>query len=336
MNSRQSFIIEEQIYDRGEIKWFETFKFPVINDEGIVIGTTGCARDITERKSDEVRYRHLFDNINIGVAVYEAVSDGQDFIFKDFNRAAERIDNDKKENIVGKSVFDTRPGIEKFGLVDVFRRVWKTGEPEHHPVAMHEDDKLSAWYENFVYKLPSGEIVAVFENITERKMAEEAIIRAKAKAELSEFKYRSLIESSSDAIFCVNEKGEYQFTNKLFAETLGKTPDYFIGKSFWDVYPKEHADHRFETIKRVFETGISESIEVTVPLPDGDLYFYATANPIKNDDGRVVMVLTHAVDITARKITELALKKSEEQQKALIQGMPLAVVVHAPDTSIII
>ena len=66
------------------------------------------------------------------------------------------------------------------------------------------------------------------------------ITRARSEVRLieSELKYRSIIESSSDAIFCVDEKGQYQFTNTLFASTFGKTPDYFIGKTFWDVYDK--------------------------------------------------------------------------------------------------
>ena len=85
-------------------------------------------------------------------------------------------------------------------------------------------------------------------DITVRILEQEALKQ-------SEEKYRSLIENSSDAIFCVDEKGEYQFTNHLFSSVFGKTPDYFIGKTFGDIYPKEHADYRFEATRRVFQTG---------------------------------------------------------------------------------
>jgi len=148
------------------------------------------------------------------------------------------------------------------------------------------------------------EILVSFIDITQRKKVEESLKE-------SELKYRSLIESSSDAIFCVDHKGEYQFTNHLFASTFGKAPDYFIGKTFWDIYPKEHADYRYEATKRVFQTGESESLEVEVPLPDKTLYFYATANPIKDETGNVILSLTHAVDITKRKL-------AEEEVKALL------------------
>jgi PAS domain S-box-containing protein len=148
---------------------------------------------------------------------------------------------------------------------------------------------------------------------SERRQAEEVLRN-------SERLYRSLIECSSDAIFCVDKKGQYQFVNTLFATTFGKSPDYFKGKTFWDIYPKEHADYRFTTTQRVIQTGESESIEVEVPLPDKTLFFYATANPIKDETGNVVMVLTHAVDITERKRAEAALKQGEERYRNFIRN----------------
>ncbi|MFZ1684033.1 MAG: PAS domain S-box protein [Candidatus Zixiibacteriota bacterium] len=43
-------IVEELVQDQGKVTWFETFKTPVIGENGEIIGTTGYARDITETK----------------------------------------------------------------------------------------------------------------------------------------------------------------------------------------------------------------------------------------------------------------------------------------------
>ncbi len=68
MNKKVSVMVEEPIQDSGVRKWFETFKTPVIDENGTVIGTTGYARDITERKrvedalrKSEAKFRELAD-----------------------------------------------------------------------------------------------------------------------------------------------------------------------------------------------------------------------------------------------------------------------------------
>jgi len=125
-----------------------------------------------ERRSESF-YRRLFDHSSSGVAVYEAVDDGRDFIFKDFNPAAEKIDDISRDDLMGRRVTEIFPGIEEFGLLDVFRRVWRTGEPAYHPLAQYKDNLIQAWRENRVYKLPSGEVIAVYEDMTLQKQMEE-------------------------------------------------------------------------------------------------------------------------------------------------------------------
>ena len=81
-------------------------------------------------REGEERYKSLFENMLDGVAVYEAKMNGEDFVFKDFNRAGELIEKVKKEDLLGKSVAECFPGVKDFGLFDVFQRVWNTGKPE--------------------------------------------------------------------------------------------------------------------------------------------------------------------------------------------------------------
>jgi PAS domain S-box-containing protein len=141
-----------------------------------------AARDITERKKaekelseSEFRFRELFDNIGTCVAVYTAVHEGRDFTIRDFNKAAERIEKLARDEVIGKTVTEVFPGIHEFGLLDVLRSVWKTGQPEHFPVSLYRDQRIAGWKENYVYKLPNGEIVVSYEDVTERKQAEERI-----------------------------------------------------------------------------------------------------------------------------------------------------------------
>lgn len=70
--------IEEQINDRDQIKWFITYKTAIKNSDGKVIGTTGIAQDITERKKTEMElelYReHLEELVRLRTAELDNVN----------------------------------------------------------------------------------------------------------------------------------------------------------------------------------------------------------------------------------------------------------------------
>ncbi|MBP1610793.1 MAG: response regulator receiver domain with sensory domain [Acidobacteria bacterium] len=138
--------------------------------------------DIIERqraeevlRKNEIRYRELFENMGSGVSVYETRNNGEDFIFKEYNAAAEMIDKTSREQSIGRSVVDVFPGVKDFGLFDVFQRVCRTGKSERFPATFYKDEKISGWRENYVYKLPSGEVVSVFDDVTESKQAEKIL-----------------------------------------------------------------------------------------------------------------------------------------------------------------
>jgi diguanylate cyclase (GGDEF)-like protein/PAS domain S-box-containing protein len=138
--------------------------------------------DITEKtqlKVDldnySVRYRELFNNMHSGVAIYKMHDSGEDFSLVDFNAAAEKLDKLKREEMIGQSVDLIFPGLKDASLSDIFSQVWKTGKAQRHIVSLYRDNKVKIWRDNYVYKLPSGEIVTVYDDITEKKQAEEAV-----------------------------------------------------------------------------------------------------------------------------------------------------------------
>jgi len=67
MKSGAPAIVEELIFDKGERRWFETFKTPVTDVRGNIIGTTGYAHDITARKLAEESLRNMQKLESLGI-----------------------------------------------------------------------------------------------------------------------------------------------------------------------------------------------------------------------------------------------------------------------------
>lgn len=53
LRTGQKLILEEPREVDGQVRWFETYKAPLCNEQGEVTGTMGFSRDITERKEAE-------------------------------------------------------------------------------------------------------------------------------------------------------------------------------------------------------------------------------------------------------------------------------------------
>ena len=159
----------------------------------------------------ESRFHELFNNMSSGVAIYEAVENGNDFVFVDFNKAGEKIEKIKRNQIIGKKVTEIFPGVSEFGLLDVLRKVWYSGKPELYPVSYYKDGRIEGWRENYIFKLPSAEIVAVYDDLTKSKRTEDALQK-------SEKKFRSLFVSMTEGV-CFHE---------IIHNKSGKAVDYII------------------------------------------------------------------------------------------------------------
>lgn len=117
-------------------------------------------------------YRHLFDYTSSGVGVGEAVDDGRDFILKDLNRAAEQIEGRRRQDVVGRRLTEVFPGMEPTGLLAALRSVWQTGEPVSLGPMLYQHEEQNRWMQGHMYKIPTNEVVFVYDDITPLRKAE--------------------------------------------------------------------------------------------------------------------------------------------------------------------
>ncbi|HOD64544.1 MAG TPA: PAS domain S-box protein, partial [Smithellaceae bacterium] len=270
-------------------------------------------------RASENRYYKLFQHMSSGVAIYEAVEDGADFVIRDFNAAAERLEKIQKEEILGRRVTEVFPGVIDFGLFSVFQRVWKTGNSEDHNVSFYQDNRISGWRENHVYKLPSGEVVAIYDDVTDRKQAECALRE-------SEEKYRALFENAGEAIF-VAQDGRVAFLNPMTAQITGYSGEEITSRPFVDFI---HADDRDmitdRHTRRLQGEDIPRSYTFRMLRKNGGLLWVQLDTVLINWQGKPA-TLNFMTDITERKRIEDALRESEHELRALFKSMLNAFVL---------
>ena len=314
-------------------KTYDLIDSPLINSDGS-ISKLEIFRDITERKQiekklkdSEISFRELFENMSNGVAIYEAMNDGNDFIFKDFNKASEQIEKIQKNELIGQSVLKIFPSVKEFGLFDVLQRVWKTGKPEYLPLSLYKDNKIHSWRENYVYKLPSGEIVAIYEDITERKLSEDALRE-------SEEKYRLIAENTADTISVLNLDFTYSFISPSIIKLLGYTQDEFLNLSLSDIFPPNSLQKMQILLQEEInleksataDSKRSRIIQLEQYHKNGNLLIIESITSfIRDEKGKAIQILGISRDISEKIKAEEALIDSRNLFKNLSENSPVGI-----------
>lgn len=257
----------------------------------------------------EERYINLFENMKNAVAVYKPVDHGSDFEFLHVNKACEFIDKISREKIIGKKVTQVFPGVIDFGLLDVFKKVYTTGEPAHHPIAMYTDERLQGWRENYVYKLSSGEIIAIYEDITERKQLEINLKAEKDNLQIT-------LNSIGDAVISTDHHGKIVRMNPVAEKLCGRAIADAYGKNLEEVFHIINAGTRKRVnnpAALVLKTGtvVGLANHTVLISKDGREYQIAdSAAPIKAADGTIAGVVLVFRDVTEEYEKERKYKES--------------------------
>ncbi|MFA4861566.1 PAS domain S-box protein [Methanoregula sp.] len=296
----------------------------------------GC-QDITARKNaelalqeSEIRFRDLFNNMNAGVIIYEIMPDGSDFIIRDLNKAVETIEQVKKEEIVGKSILQVFPGVREFGLFDVLLWVARTGIAESHPVSRYQDNRIAGWRENYVYKLPSGEIVALYEDVTEKKQAEIALRAARKWLGIA-------LRAAKAGTWDWDIPAGTRIWSPEYFELFGLIPGTPASFETW--MEAVHPDDR-EPAQAKIDQSIRDHTplwsEYRIILSGGKVrWIGAAGNTVYNDAGEPLRMSGICIDISERKVIEEKLRESEERYRALLSSGGIGVGYWSPDGTLL-
>jgi len=310
--------VEEEIVDAdGKRKWFETYKAPVFDAAGRVLGSVGFARDITGQKREERRHALALDATKILVWEIDFVTGKLDY---DSSALRSQWLNDTSvpdtlERWLALVHPDDRPNF--MALVE---RVLQPGEAGAFDCEyrLQPPDSGSLWVHTVgrvVHRDAAGQPLlgaGYTVNIDARKRTELAL-------KASEEAQRSLIAALPDVVMRFDPEGRHLFASENVKEVTGLPAAAFLGKTHHELgFPEPMCALWEEAIRQPFLTGRPYETEFDLDGPSGHVVFNWRLTPDLDADGRVRTVLAVARDVTARKQDEAELERHRQHLEELV------------------
>ena len=167
--------------------------------------------------------------------------------------------------------------------------------------------------------LPNGNIQGIVRDITERKLAEKALLEREAY-------FRALIENSAEGIAIVDAQGNVRYIAPSEERLTGYSVEEIQGNSaFQYIHPDDLPNVLKMFAEGVATPGAVRSVQYRLQHKSGEWHYYEITGHNMLDDPHIAGVIANYRDITERKLAEDALRASERKFRALAENIPSVV-----------
>jgi PAS domain S-box-containing protein len=279
-------------------------------------------RSEEDRRKSERRYRHLLEGLP---DIVWSFSDKRGILF-----ASGRV-----EKIIGyspeylyKNPWLWNQSIHPDDKNDVDKAIACFAAGKDLDVEYRVKDASGNWlwfHDRSIDRRMEGDeviIEGISTDITERKLAEETLIKEKEMAQ-------TYLDIAGVIFVAINRLGEVILINKKGCEVLGYDEKYILGKNWFDHFIPAWSKEELIPVSKKLLNGdiqLEEYHENLILTKTGEERIIAWHNTIlRDDEGNIIAHLSSGEDITERKRAEEALRQAENNFRRSLDDSPLGV-----------
>jgi PAS domain S-box-containing protein len=288
---------------------FHNIYYPVRDKDDAIMGVAIFAQDITERKQaeealkeSEINMRAIFENSPLGMIHFS-----KDGTILDCNDQFVDLMGSSREKLIG---FNTRKQTsdEKLRAAITRALAGETAEYEgdYTSVTGNKTTSLRIVFNPTEPGTTPTEVIATLEDITERKLAEEAIRESRERL-------NTILKTTAQGFWLNDEDDNMLEVNDAMCEILGLSKEKIIGSNFFD-FLDEKSKEAVREQNRMRKKGIYSLYEISLIRSDGQqVPCLMNASPLLDADGNVIGSFGMTTNITERKQMEEELRKNVDE-----------------------
>lgn len=302
--------------------------------EGNIVGTVSVIRNITERYQTEKRLKQLTSNleeeVRIKVAelnvVFERITDAfvaldNDWKYTYVNEQAAAMHKKKREDLVGKVIWDVFPEVVDEPFYVALRKAKGTRESQRLELYYSKTDQ---WFEDLIYPSENG-ISVYYHDITKRKKAEQLLLESEQELKVSNERFMLVAKATNDAIWDWDMQNDIIVGNERFRKIFNIAEEEKI--SFNEFASRLHPDDKVSILKNLNNALAGKTTylaeEFRFLTKEGDyLDLYDRAYILYNSAGKAYRMLGAMQDITLQKSAQHQLLLEKELSDSVINSLP--------------
>jgi len=274
-------------------------------------------RDITDRKQaeqalrlSEETFRSIVKSSPMGIHIYQLEEDNR-LVFMGANPAADRLLGVDHSQFIGKTIEEAFPPLAGTEIPEHYRRAARDGENWFTEQVNYESEGIAGAFEVHAFQMTPGKVAILFNEITERKRAVEALRQ-------SEERIQNIIRHSSSMFYSHTPDHVLTYVSPQSWNILGCAPEEAMVR--WQEFLSDNPVNQqgIEATERAIQTGERQPpYELELITRKGrKVWVQVDESPVLQD-GKTVAIVGSLTDITARKQAE----ESERKQRALSDAL---------------